>query len=128
MLTSEEAAKVRNTTIDQGAKALVMYGDKQPMMLVLSAATSADLHAFKQLYKVKDLRMASKDEVKQITGLEVGSIPPFGSLFKIQTYVDEKLSNHEEIVFNAGLRTKSIKIKYADWLKLENPVVGNFSK
>lgn len=128
VLTSEEAAVARNTTIEQGAKALVMYGDKQPMMLVLSAATSADLHAFKQLYKIKDLRMASKDEVKQITNLEVGSIPPYGSIFKIPTYVDSRLSSNQEIVFNAGLRTKSIKMKYADWLKLENPTVGNFSK
>jgi aspartyl-tRNA synthetase len=128
VLTSEEAAVARNTTIEQGAKALVMYGDKQPMMLVLSASTSADLHAFKQLYKIKDLRMASKDEVKKITNLEVGSIPPYGSIFKIPTYVDGKLSSNEEIVFSAGLRTKSIKMKYADWLKLENPTVGNFSK
>lgn len=128
VLTSEEAAKARNTTIEQGAKALVMYADKKPIMLVVSAATSADLHAFKQLYKVKDLRMASKDEVKAITHLEVGSIPPFGSFFKIDTYVDSKLASNTEIVFNAGLHTKSIKIKYADWLKLENPTVGEFSK
>lgn len=128
VLTSEEAAKVRNTTIEQGAKALVMYGDKKPIMLVVSASTSADLHAFKQLYNIKDLRMASKEEVKAITHLEVGSIPPFGSLFKIQTYVDAKLSANKEIVFNAGLRTKSIKINYVDWQKLENPLVGIFSK
>jgi Ala-tRNA(Pro) deacylase len=105
-----------------------MYWDKKPMMVVLSAANSADLHALKNLYKVKDLRMASKEEVKQITNLEVGSIPPFGSLFKIPTYVDQKLGDNEEIVFNAGLHTKSIKIKYSDWLKLENPIVGIFSK
>ena len=128
VLTSEDASKARNTTIKQGAKALVMYGDKRPMMLVLSAATSADLHAFKQLYKIKDLRMASREEVKQITNLEVGSIPPFGSLFKIPTYVDEKLGINEEVVFNAGLHTKSIKIKYTDWSKLENPTIGQFSK
>ena len=128
VLTSEEASKARGTTIEQGAKALVMYWDKKPMLVVLSAANSADLHALKNLYKVKDLRMASKEEVKQITNLEVGSIPPFGSLFKIPTYVDQKLGDNEEIVFNAGLHTKSIKIKYSDWLKLENPIVGIFSK
>lgn len=128
VLTSEEAANVRGTKIEQGAKALVMYADKKPILLVLSASTSADLHTFKQLYSIKDLRMASKEEVKQITNLEVGSIPPFGSIFKIPTHVDNKLGNNEEIVFNAGLRTKSIMVKYLDWLRLENPIVGIFSK
>ena len=72
--------------------------------------------------------MATKDEVKELTNLEVGSIPPFGSLFKFTTYVDEKLGKNSQIVFNAGLHTKSIKMNYTDWLKVENPTVGNFSK
>ena len=72
--------------------------------------------------------MATKDEVKDLTHLEVGSIPPFGSLFNIPTYVDTKLGENKEISFNAGLHTKSIKIDYTDWLKVENPTVGDYSK
>lgn len=128
VFTSEEAAKVRDTKIEQGAKALVMMAEKQPIMVVVSGANTADLSAFKKQFKVKDLRMATRDEVKELTKLEVGSIPPFGSLFGIPTYVDARLGENQEISFNAGLHTKSIKMKYTDWLKVENPTVGEFSK
>ena len=128
VFTSEEAAKVRNTKIEQGAKALVMMADGKPTMVVVSGANMVDLLAFKKVFQVKDLRMATKDEVKDLTHLEVGSIPPFGSLFNIPTYVDTKLGENKEISFNAGLHTKSIKIDYTDWLKVENPTVGDYSK
>jgi len=128
VLTSEQAAQVRGTTIDQGAKALVMYGDNKPMIVVLSASTSADTGALKRWLKIRDLRMAKPEEVEALTNLKVGSIPPFGSLFGLPTYVDTKLGNNAEIAFNAGLHTKSLKIKYSDWVKVEQPIVGSFSK
>ena len=128
VFTSEDAAKIRDTKIEQGAKALVMMANSKPIMVVLSGSNTADFSAFKKLFQIKDLRMATKDEVKELTNLEVGSIPPFGSLFKFTTYVDEKLGKNSQIVFNAGLHTKSIKMNYTDWLKVENPTVGNFSK
>lgn len=128
VFTSEAAAKVRGTDIDQGAKALVMYGDKKPIMIILPGSTHADLKAFKKLYKIKDLRMATAEEVMQLTSLPIGAIPPFGSLFGIQSYVEESLSKNMRIVFNAGLHEKSIEMNYIDWEHIEKPSVGLFAK
>lgn len=126
--TSEDAAKIRGTTLAQGAKALVVITDKEPAMLVISAKTSVDSKSFKKQFSIKNLRMAKPEEVLELTGLKVGSIPPFGSLFGMPTYVDDKLSKNKEIAFNAGLHTKSLKVKYSDWLQAEHPTPGNFSK
>jgi prolyl-tRNA editing enzyme YbaK/EbsC (Cys-tRNA(Pro) deacylase) len=60
-------------------------------------------------------------------GLEIGAIPPFGSTMNLPTYLDEEITQNEGIVFNVGAHTKSIKMKPTDFLKLEKPVVGNFS-
>ncbi len=128
VFTSEEAARVRGTNLSQGAKALVMMADNSPVMVVVSGANTVEITAFKKLYDVKDLRMATKEEVKQLTTLEVGSIPPFGNIFNMPTYVDAKLGSNEEISFNAGLHTKSIKMHYSDWVKAVNPSVGKYSK
>ena len=60
-----------------------------------------------------------------------GSVPPFGSLFGLQTYIDEKLmdkSKYDFISFNGGLRTKSFQIKKDDYLKLEKPILCNICK
>lgn len=56
-----------------------------------------------------------------------GAVPPFGSLFGINTYVDKSLINQgDDISFNAGLRTKSLVIKTQDYIEVENPIVCEF--
>lgn len=127
VLTSEEAAKARGTKIEQGAKALIMYADKQPIMVVLSAATKVDTKAFKKAFSVKDLRMATAEEVVKVTGVKVGAVPPFGSIQEIKTYLDDKLSKNSTIVFNAGHHDRSITMSYSDYLRAEQPQFGKFS-
>ncbi len=127
VFTSEQAASVRGTKLEQGAKALVMIADKKPVMLVLSAATKVDLKAFKKVYAVKDLRMAKPEEVEEITGLKIGAIPPLGNLFDLPTYVDAKLGENQKISFNAGLHEKSLEMYYTDFARLVEPIVGKFT-
>lgn len=126
VFTSEEAAKVRGTTVHQGAKALVMQADKEFIMLVLPADLKADLEAIQKNKEYKKLVMASKESVKAKTGLEVGCIPPFGSLLGLKTFVDSRLSENNEIAFNTGRHDRSVKMSYADFVKLEKPEVLSF--
>jgi len=126
--TSEDAAKVRNTPLHEGAKALVMYADDKPIMMVLPADLKADLNAFKHVFHVRNLRMATPDEVQKITGVPVGAVPPFGHIFNIPLYMDEGLKDNEQIVFNAGLHTKSVRMQEKDFEKVAHPTTGKFSK
>jgi nondiscriminating aspartyl-tRNA synthetase len=125
--TSEQAAKARGTKLAQGAKALVMYADEKPIMAVLPADRNIDTEQFKIKFKFKRLRMATKVEVRQLTGIEVGAVPPFGNLFGLPLYVDKALGDNQEIAFNAGLHTKSVKIKHRDFVALTRPTTGDFS-
>ncbi len=120
--TCAEAARIRGTTPQQGAKALVCIADKKPIMIVLPCSRKLDVKLFKRECEIKDLRFATPDEVKQITGLEIGSIPPFGGLFNLTTHLDLTLSSQKQIAFNAGDICRSIIMDYEDYLRLENPV------
>lgn len=122
--TSEEAASVRDDiSVSQGAKALVLAADKQYILFVLPGDVRADLKALEKHLGVKKLSMASKETVKAKTGLEVGAIPPFGSALGLQTYVDSRLSAHEEIAFNVGRHDRSVLISYQDFVNVEKPEV-----
>lgn len=125
--SSEESAKARGTSIEQGAKALLMFADSNPVLLVLSAAKKLDNGAFKKQFSFKDLKMASAEEVEKISGVQIGGVPPFGNLFNVPVYVDETLLNENEIAFNAGSREKSIIMKSSDFKKLVNPQLGQYS-
>ena len=59
--------------------------------------------------------------VEQLTGLQPGSIPPFGSLFALPTCCDPALAANASINFNAGDHAISIQMAYADYVALEQP-------
>ncbi len=128
VFTSEDAARIRKTTLKQGAKALIMQADKKPIMIVVAGDKKVDTNIFKKLYQVKDLEMAKPENVKLVSGVEIGAVPPFGNLFKIPLYVDKSLSENEIVVFNAGSHNKSISMKYSDFERVTKPIIGSFSK
>ncbi|KKU83525.1 MAG: Aspartyl-tRNA synthetase [Microgenomates group bacterium GW2011_GWA2_47_8] len=126
--TSEDAARVRNTPLHKGAKALVLYGDKKPLMVVLPADCKLDMKLMKDTYGIRDLRMATPDEVQQVTGVTIGAVPPFGNLFDIPVYMDRGMRDNEEIFFNAGLHTKSISMRETDFESVVKPIIGVVAK
>ncbi len=128
VFTSSESAKIRGTELKQGAKALIFKGDDNYFMAIISAAKKADSKKLKKITSAKNLSLASPEEVKKLTGLDIGSIPPFGELFGLQSYLDKSLSENEFIAFNAGSHTDSIIIKYGDYKKAVKPKIEDFSE
>ncbi len=126
--TSADAAKIRQTSLHMGVKALVMYADGKPVMVGVSADRKVDMKAFKHTFAVRDLRMATPEEVLQVTSVPIGAVPPFGHIFGIPLYMDQAVKGNETVVFNAGLHTKSISLKELDYEKVAKPIVGSYSK
>lgn len=124
--TSEQAAEVRGDTLEQGAKAIIMKTKKDFVLVVISGKRKINSKKLKKILNSKNLSFADKEKVKEF-GLESGSVPPFGSVIGLKTYVDKSLTENEEIAFNAGSLTDSIKMKLKDYLKIENPVIEEFS-
>lgn len=127
--TSEEAAAIRGTTLDSGAKAMLLCNAGKMVLAVMSASRKLDWKKIKKLIGVKDIRFATEEEVALSTRCIPGAVPPFGSLWGIQSYMDFSLqSQGETINFNAGLRTKSVSMTLSDYLELERPIIGEFTK
>ena len=123
--TSEEAAKIRTGySLSQGAKALIIQAkrsstDRFFAMIVIPGNRTFDSKLVKKILGVKSIRFATPEEVTEVTnGIQVGGVTPWGSLFKLETYVDATLLKHEAIIFNAGDRRFSIAMKTADYIKL----------
>ncbi len=123
VFTSQEAAEVRGTTLSQSAKALVLQADNELILLVVPGDQKADLKKLQIALAVSRLAMASKDTVKAKTGLEVGSIPPFGSAMGFKTYLDKRLETEDKIAFNVGQHDRSLIMSLKDFIKLEKPVL-----
>lgn len=126
--TSEEAAAIRNTPLSEGAKALVLYADKKPIVVSVPGDRKLDTKEFRKQFGVKDLRMATPEEVKLVTAVEIGAVPPFGHIFNVPYYMDVLFRDGEYVSFNAGSRTKSIRMKESDFERVAKPIVGSFSQ
>lgn len=135
--TSEEAAQIRGVALESGAKAIVMSvklkassGEAATFALfVMSATHKLDSKKAKKLVpNCKSMSFASPEQVKALTGCIPGAVPPFGSLWSIQTYMDTSLRQVGDIInFNAGLRTDSVTMLRSDYEKVEAPVVAEFT-
>jgi prolyl-tRNA editing enzyme YbaK/EbsC (Cys-tRNA(Pro) deacylase) len=127
--TSEAAALARGEDLSIGGKALVLKIDDSFKLCVLSAAKKIDSGALKKHFGAKKLRFADKDELKELTGLVPGSVPPFGKpLIDLELLLDQSILQNQKIAFNAGSLNDSIIMSVQDYLKVSNPVVLAFSK
>lgn len=128
VFTSAEAAQVRGTTLSSGAKALVCKADEAFVMFVLPADRRLASKQARKFGAWKSIRFATREEVLELTGLEPGSIPPFGSLFGLATFVDRRLAENATINFNAGDHAISISMTHADYIQAESPQPGDFAE
>ncbi|MBI2654125.1 aspartate--tRNA ligase [Candidatus Woesearchaeota archaeon] len=126
--TSKEAAQVRGTELKQGCKALICKTEEGFIQAVVSGAKELDIGKLQKLTLYKKIELANAKEVRQATGCNIGSVPPFGNLFNLKTYFDKSVVENDIIAFNAGTHTRSIKMKAKDLIKVVNPVVGEFGK
>jgi Ala-tRNA(Pro) deacylase len=122
--TSQQAAAVRGVPLASGAKALICKADDQFVMFVIPANLRLANRQIRQQQRLRKLRFATADEVLQMTGLRPGSIPPFGSLFHLPTWCDERLAEQPQINFNAGDHAISISMSYADYVAVERPTIA----
>ncbi len=115
--TSEDAAKVRGTKLEEAAKALVLEDrtHKRLFMCVVSGHKKLDLKKIKSILNSKDISLAHPDDVFAKTGCKVGTVPPFPGLFSLDGYADEGIFANEHVVFSAASHVKSIRMKATDW-------------
>ena len=125
--TSEEAARVRGTPLEAGAKALVVRADDRFVHCVLPAHLKADNARLRELVGTRKLRFATPDELAALTGCAPGAVPPFGNLFGLPVLLDEQLCVHEQVAFNAGSNSVSITMGCADLVRLSGATVCRFA-
>ena len=128
--TSEDAAKVRGTKLEEAAKALVLKDrtKNELFMCVVSGHKLLDLKKIKELRNSKNVSLADPDEVFEKTGCKVGTVPPFPVLFEMEAYADEGIFENEYVVFSAASHHKSIRMKSEEWKEVAGVTIRNVAQ
>ncbi len=120
--TSAESAKAREkylgeNAINMGAKAILFSCRKLIVSRASDKLNNKNVRKFGSFEK----------DLEGVTGCKKGSMPPFGSLFGFETYLDEKFLKNEIMAFNCGLLDTSIIMKVKDYIEIEKPTIGKYT-
>ncbi|MDP3772923.1 MAG: YbaK/EbsC family protein [Gemmatimonadales bacterium] len=126
--TAQELAAAAHVPGKEWAKTVVVKVDGRLAMAVLPASSRVILDLLRQATGAKNVELATEREfADRFPGCELGAMPPFGNLYDMDVFVEERLANDEEIAFNAGTYTEVIKLAYQDYQRLVKPKVLKFA-
>ncbi len=127
--TARELAHVDHVPERNVAKTVVFLGDEVFAMAVLPADENVDLDRLHRTLGLSRLRLASEEEVARLfPDCEIGAMPPFGALFGLPVYVDNRLVEQEVIEFNGGTHRDELRMTYAEFARLAEPIVRHFGE
>ncbi len=127
--TSEDSARVRQTKLEEGIKAIILKGknSKKNYQFNVPSHLKLDMKAVAEAVGEK-CEFEAPEVIKERFGLIVGGVPPFGQLLNLDTYYDEAILQEERAAFNCGLSTESIIMKSKDLVTVVQPKYGRFTK
>ena len=127
--TGQEVAHSLHVSGKVCVKGVVVGGDKKPILALMPASNRLNFQQLKAALKASHLEMFPESElVKLFPDCDLGAVPPFGSLYGIDVWVDRAVASAEKILFCAGTHEDSIRMTYADFARLTQPYLGNFSE
>ena len=126
--TAQEEAAATHVPGREWAKVVVCIIDGEPVEAVVPAPLFVNLDRLLELAGGHAIRLAHEDELRHLfPDCEIGAMPPFGALYGQTVYVDAVLALEPEIVFNAGTHRDAIAMRWNDFVKMVNPIVGRFA-
>ena len=91
-------------------------------ILALQAHKRADLRRVATLLDARDVRLGSREQLRELTGCDWGELPPVGRLFGLPLLFDQDLLSEDELYFNAGSLTTSMAVRSNALEGLEQPI------
>jgi len=130
---SVEVALARGTEVGQGAKALVceIHGDAARTrwaLAVLPADRKLDRARLAEALGGSKAKLVDAAVATELTGCQIGAIPPFSFRSQLQLVVDPELvERYDTIAFNAGRLDASILLDSQDFLAVAKPELVRMS-
>lgn len=115
LLSFEQAAAERNQRPEQIVRSILFQIRSEEFVMVLVAGREqVDWRRLRQLVGRSRVRMATEEEVLEVTGYRVGTVSPFGLKNQVRVLIDESVLREEEVSLGSGARQMAIVMKSAD--------------
>jgi Cys-tRNA(Pro) deacylase len=113
--TLEQAAAERSQRPEQVVRSILFkIKDGDYLMVLMAGKKQIDWIKLRRLLGVSRMRLASRQEVIEVTGFTPGAVAPFGLPAPLRIIVDESVLNEVEISIGSGLRGVAVILKSTD--------------
>ncbi|HDS74399.1 MAG TPA: YbaK/EbsC family protein [Firmicutes bacterium] len=127
--TAQEIAAHSLLPGDELAKTVIVKLDDVPVMAVVPASCRIDLDKLRWAAGADRAELAVEAEfVAMFPDCRTGAMPPFGNLYGLPVWVDERLTRNRYIDFNACSHTELMRMRVTDYLRLVRPTEAAFSE
>ena len=89
--TAIEAATSLGCEVGAIVKSLLFKTENTFTLCLIAGDKKASLNRIKETLNIKDVSMATADDVKNITGYTIGGVSPVGHLNKVDIFIDNSL-------------------------------------
>ncbi len=126
--TALEAAASLNCKVGAIVKSLLFRAKNTFILCLVAGDKKASLIKIKKIINVKDVSMASAEEVKNVTGFTIGGVSPVGHLNKIDIYIDNSLERFDNLYAAAGHPNCVFKVDYSNLQKMTKGLIKEISE
>ena len=116
--TALEAASSLGCEVGAIVKSLLFKTEQNFTLCLIAGDKKASLNKIKKILNMKDVSMASADDVKNVTGFTIGGVSPIGHLNKIDILIDLSLDRFNELFAAAGHPNCIFKISFENLSKI----------
>lgn len=109
--TAEQAAKMHNVLVSNIVKSLLVKIDKKFVLYLVPGDQRLDIDCVKLQNHTHEVRMATAEEVKSITGYSIGGVPPFGHMNSIEVRIQDGFNEDGVVVAAAGSRNSTFEVE-----------------
>lgn len=118
--TVEAAAQAVNALPEQIIKSILFMVDEQPVLAIACGKSTIGRRAIADLYGVgkKRVRLATPEMVLEISGYEVGAMPPFGHRQPLTTLIDPKVLDSSASYAGGGAENALVRLDPQEILRV----------
>ena len=117
--------------MEKSCNTIIVASKKEPKQFcacVVLATTKLDVNKrVKKVLRVSKASFASVDEMKQLTGMEVGGVTVFSLPYDLPIYVDKRIMELDWIILGGGGRDTKFKTSPQIFHKLKATIIENLA-
>ena len=117
--------------MEKSGNTIIVASKKEPKVFVacvVLATTKLDVNKrVRKLMGVSKTSFASLEEMRTLTGMEIGGVTPFSLPEELQLYVDSRIMELDWVILGGGGRDRKLKISPEVFHQLGAEIVENLA-